>query len=171
MIKICIFISCERPFTFCLFFFPLIFLFLSHPRMNNRQSNNSHISRKSVPIAISPIVRYPKSCRDQNGNPYIIIIMWMKLCGMKWMNPSAYISASSSRWDVYTHTFIFLSFFWLSCNGTGWPWFAFDWNCVFFPAGRVRLSIVICFQSVRMVYTNDEQDDLAISPTTARGKL
>jgi hypothetical protein len=64
-----------------------------------------------------------------------------------------------------------LSFFWLSCNGTGWPWFAFDWNCVVFPAGRVRLSIVICFRSVRMVYTNDEQDDLAISPTTARGKL
>lgn len=104
------------PIHILLFFFPLIFLFLSHPRMNNRQSNNSHISRKSVPIAISPIVRYPKSCRDQSGNPYIIIIIWMKLCGMKWMNPSAYISASSSRRDVYTHTFIFLSFFWLSWN-------------------------------------------------------
>lgn len=99
------------PIHILFVFFPLIFLFLSHPRMNNRQSNNSHISRKSVPIAISPIVRYPKSCRDQNGNPYIIIIMWMKLCGMKWMNPSAYISASSSR---YTRTPLY---FWVF---SGW---------------------------------------------------
>lgn len=160
------------PIHILLFFFPLIFLFLSHPRMNNRQSNNSHISRKSVPIAISPIVRYPKSCRE-----------WQSVHHHHHLNEIVrnevdepiriYKCIFIEKRCIHAHLYIFEFFlveleYW---NGTGWPWFAFDWDCVVFPAGRVRLSIVICFRSVRMVYTNDEQDDLAISPTTARGKL